>query len=434
MGESVSKPLGLWSATALVTGNMIGSGVFLLPAALAAYGGVSVVGWICSAAGAVTIALVFAGLARQVRGSGGPYIYTRAAFGDLPGFLVAWGYWISIIAGNAAIAIALVGYLSVFFPSLDESPEAASITTLVLLWMLVGVNVRGLKEAGRLQLITTVLKLLPLIGVGTVGLFFLEPSHFEPFNLSGESTASAVTATAALTLWAFLGVECANIPAGEVENPERNVPRAAIAGTLLAALVYIPSTVAVMGLVEPAVLADSPAPFADAAARLWGSWGYYMVAAGAVISCFGALNGWTLCLGQVPLAAATDGLFPATFKKLSRSGTPAAGIAVSTLLVSGLVMMNYSRSLVDQFTFVILLSTLTALLPYLLCSLARIVLAIRSGDKSALSPLDFLVSALATSFSIWAIVGSGVQTIAWGGVLLLVGLPVYAWILWRRPL
>ena len=403
--EAHDKPLGFWTATSLVTGNMIGSGIFLLPAALAAFGGISIIGWFCSAAGAMTIALVFAGLARQVRGSGGPYVYTRAAFGDLPGFLVAWGYWISIIAGNAAIAIALVGYLSVFWPALAEQAILASVTTLFFLWVLVVVNIRGLKTAGHLQLVTTILKLLPLILIGTMGLFYLEPANFEPFNLSDQSNFSAITATAALTLWAFLGVESANIPAGAVADAQKNVPRAAIAGMLLATLVYIPSTIAVMGLVAPGELATSAAPYAEAAANLWGGWGYYTVAAGAVISCFGALNGWTLCLGQVPLAAAQDRLFPASFKKLSRSGTPALGIIVSTILVSGLVMMNYSASLVDQFTFVILLATLTSLLPYLLCALGRISIAVRARDKSVLSRFDILVSVLAALFSIWAIIG-----------------------------
>ena len=432
MTEENNKPLGFWTATSLVTGNMIGSGIFLLPSALATFGGISIIGWLCSAAGAMTVALVFAGLAKQVRGSGGPYVYTRAAFGDLPGFLVAWGYWISCIAGNAAIAIALVGYLSVFWPVLAEQAALASVATIVLLWLLVVVNIRGLKEAGHVQLVTTVLKLLPLTLIGAAGLFFLEPANFEPFNLSDQSDFSAITATAALTLWAFLGLESANIPASQVQDAEKNVPRAAIAGTLLATLVYIPSTVAVMGLVEPGALAASAAPYADAAASLWGNWGYYMVAAGAVVSCFGALNGWTLCVGQVPLAAAEDGLFPASFKKLTRFGTPAVGIIISTVLVSGLVIMNYNQSLVDQFTFVILLATLTTLLPYLLCALGRIVIAVGTGDKSVLTPVDVVVSLLATLFSVWAIIGSGMETIAWGGVLLLLGLPVYGWIVRHR--
>ncbi len=411
---------------------MIGSGIFLLPSSLAAFGGISLAGWLVSAGGAVLIALVFAGLARQVAGSGGPYVYSRAAFGDLTGFLIGWGYWISMVAGNAAIAIALVGYLSVFFPALDQQAMLATAVALGLIWLLVGINVLGIRTAGRLQLVTTVLKLLPLVAIGAVGVFYLEPAHFRPWNLSGDSTLSAVTATAALTFWAFMGMECANIPADEVQDPERTVPRAAIGGTLLAALVYIPSFIAVLGLVEPGQLARSAAPYADAARVLWGESAYFLIGGGAVIACFGALNGWTLCLGQIPLAAAKDGLFPVRFARLSRFGTPATGLVLSTVLVSALVLMNYSEGLVDQFTVVVLLATLSALLPYLVCALARIVLALREGAPGSLSPLDMAVAGLGAGFAAWAIVGTGGQTILLGLALLAGGLPVFCWMRARQ--
>ena len=185
-----------------------------------------------------------------------------------------------------------------------------------------------------------------------------------------------------------------------------------------------------MGVIAPDALASSTAPYADAAGVLFGTWAYFAVAAGAVIACFGALNGWTLCLGQIPLAAARDRLFPAAFARLSDRGTPATGIILSSLLVSALVLMNYSAGLVEQFTFVILLATLSALLPYLMCALARIVLARRRGGGVSLSPLDLAVAGIAILFSAWAIVGTGVEAILWGGMLLILGLPVY--LLMRR--
>lgn len=423
-----SKPLGLWSATALVTGNMIGSGVFLLPSSLAGFGGISLVGWLWSATGAMMLALVFAGLARQVAGSGGPYVYTRAAFGDLPGFLVAWGYWVSMLAGNAAIATALVGYLSAFVPALDTHPHLATGTALLVIWVVVAINVRGVRAAGRFQVITTVLKLLPLVALGLLAPFVIDTAQFEPWNRSGQSDLSAITATAALTLWAFVGMESANIPASEVERPETTVPRAAVIGTLLAAVVYIPSTVSVMGIVSPGDLAHASAPFADAARTVWGDWAYFAVAGGAAISCLGALNGWTLCVGQIPLAAAQDRLFPRSFSRVTRFGTPAVGIVVSSVLVSALVLMNYSAGLVDQFTFVALLATVSALLPYLLCALARITLAWRERQSQPIGPFGFAVAGLATAFSAWAIAGTGATTVMWAAVLLVAGLPVFWWL------
>ena len=423
-----ASPLGLWTATSLVTGNMIGSGIFLLPSALALYGGISLYGWLFTALGSLTLAFVFSNLVKSIKGSGGPYIYARTEFGELPGFLVAWGYWISIIATNAAIAIALVGYLSVFIPILEEQNWLTASINLFFIWFLVGVNLRGVKAAGRLQLTTTLLKILPLFAMATVGMFYIEPSHFEPWNLSSGSNMSAVSATAALTMWAFLGMESANIPAAEVSNPEKNVSRAAILGTLIAACLYIPSSIAVLGLIEPQILAQSSAPFADAAAILWGDWGYYLFGAGAVISCFGALNGWTLCIGQIPMAVADDGLFPKTFAQRSSNGTPTLGIIISTVLVSLLVLMNYQENLVSQFTFVILLATLTAVLPYLVCSLAQFSIFIRRKDKAAIPIVSTLITAVAIVFSVWIIVNTGTETILWGCALLLMGLPVYVWI------
>ena len=429
MSTGKKKALGFWSATSMVAGNMIGSGIFLLPAALATFGGISIIGWIFSAVGSIFLALVFAGLARQIRGSGGPYLYTQAGFGDAPGFLVAWGYWISIIATNAAIAIALVSYLSAFWPTIASQNLFSTVVTLVFVWSLVIVNVRGVRLAGRVQLGTTILKILPLIAVGAFGLFSLDPSNFQPFNLSNQSNFSALTATASLTMWAFLGMESANIPAAEVENATSTVPRAAVAGTCIAALVYIPGTVAVMGLISPDQLAQSNAPFAEAAASLWGPWGYNLIGLGAIVSCFGALNGWTLCLGQIPMAAAKDKLFPRVFAKQSKFGTPAKGLIISSILVSFLVLMNASESLVNQFTFVILLATLAALLPYLLCALARIFIAVRLHQPLSISEISVCI--LAAIFSTWAITGTGLETIFWGSILFITGLPIYFWIIRR---
>ena len=429
MSTGKKKALGFWSATSMVAGNMIGSGIFLLPAALATFGGISIIGWIFSAVGSIFLALVFAGLARQIRGSGGPYLYTQAGFGDAPGFLVAWGYWISIIATNAAIAIALVSYLSAFWPTIASQNLLRTVVTLVFVWSLVIVNVRGVRLAGRVQLGTTILKILPLIAVGAFGLFSLDPSNFQPFNLSNQSNFSALTATASLTMWAFLGMESANIPAAEVENATSTVPRAAVAGTCIAALVYIPGTVAVMGLISPDQLAQSNAPFAEAAASLWGPWGYNLIGLGAIVSCFGALNGWTLCLGQIPMAAAKDKLFPRVFAKQSKFGTPAKGLIISSILVSFLVLMNASESLVNQFTFVILLATLAALLPFLLCALARIFIAVRLQQSLSISEISVCI--LAAIFSTWAITGTGLETIFWGSILFITGLPIYFWIIRR---
>lgn len=422
----MKREIGLGMAIALVMGNMIGSGVFLLPASLAPYGGVSLLGWGVSAAGSVMLALVFAQLARANPAAGGPYAYTRQAFGDLPAFLVAWGYWISIWCSTAALAVAFIGYLDPFIPSIVRSPVAAGAFAIAMIWLLTFVNILGLRTAGRVQVLTTALKILPLLVIGVAGLLSFAPARFAIAEPNITTLGSHLMTTITLTLWAFLGLECATIPAGSVVDPGRTIPRATIIGTLLAAAVYILSTAGVMSAVAPATLATTTAPFADAARALFGDTAAAVVAIGAAISSFGALNGWILIVGQLPLAVAEDGLFPRPFARLSSRQTPATGMLIAAVLSTVLVAMNYSQGLVKLFTFMILLSTLSTLVPYTFCALAMLI---PNGSSSAppRRPAMATVAGLALVYSLVAIVGAGMETIIWGAVLLAVGVPVFFW-------
>jgi APA family basic amino acid/polyamine antiporter len=431
------RGLGLGLATALVIGNMIGSGVFLLPSSLAKYGGISLVAWLFTAAGAMLLALVFARLGRAYPQTGGPYAYSRRAFGDFVGFQTAWGYWIAIWAGNAAIAVAFVSYLSTFWDGLATNSLLAAAVAVAAIWLLTWINALGVRQGGLVQALTTVLKLVPLLAIATIGLFFIESGNFEPFNASGTSAFHAVTAAAALTLWAFIGLESATVPAGDVENPTRTIPRSTVFGTLVTALIYILGTVAVMGVLPVGVLAGSNAPFADAAREMFGGWAGDAVAVGAIISAFGALNGWILLQGQVPMAAARDRLFPAPFARTTRAGAPVFGLVVSSVLVTGLIFMNYTKSLVDQFTFIILLATLTTLVPYAYSAAAQLMLL--ATDRAAFSirsaTTDATIALLAFGYTLWAIAGAGYEVVFKGFLLLLAGIPVYVWMRWRaaRP-
>ncbi len=422
------RGLGLWMCTALVVGNMIGSGVFLLPASLAPFGGISILGWLVSASGAMCLALVFARLGARLPRLGGPYAYAREGFGDFGGFWVTWSYWISMWTTNAALAVAFASYSTVFIPGLSASPIGGAAAALIPLWLLTAVNIAGVREAGGVQLVTTVLKVLPLAAVALFGFFTFEPSHFVPFYPTGDSPMLALSSTVTLTLWAFLGLESGTVPASDVHDPKRTIPRATIIGTSLAAAIYIICTVAVMGIVAPSELAASTAPFADAAGRIWGDWGRWLMGAGAAISAFGALNGWVLLSGQVPRAAALDGLLPARFARLSHRGSPAFGLVVSSCISSGLIAMNYTRGLVEAFTFLILLATLATLMPYVFSSMTDLWISLREGK--ALSPGrlagQLTVSIVAFLYSMVAIAGAGQETVYWGFLLLIAGLPVYA--------
>ena len=417
------RPLGLWSAIALVVGSMIGSGVFLLPAALAQYGGVSLVGWAITLAGALALALTFARLAMRWPQTGGPYVFARNAFGEVPGFLVAWSYWVSIWCANAAIAVALAGSLGALFPSMTATPMRAAACALGGLWLCAGVNLLGVREAGRVQLVLTLLKFVPLLLFAGVAVWFVDAAQFVPFNRSGESMPAAINATVALTLWALLGLEAATVPAGAIDRPERTIPRATVIGTLLAGLVTVFAVSAVLGLLPASALEDSAAPMADAASALWGPSAGIGIAAVAAVSCLGALNGWVLLSAQIPFAAARDGMLPRRFARLDARGTPAFGVVASSVLASLLIAANYSRSLVSLFTFSILLSTAATLLPYFVGSAAWLF----RGDARGR-----LVALFALAYSAYALFGAGHEALLWGAVLLVAGLPVYAWMK-RRP-
>jgi basic amino acid/polyamine antiporter, APA family len=423
---SSSKQIGLWTTTSLVVGNMIASGLFMLPATLGVYGGISLIGWVISGAGALCLAMVYSWLSKlKPVATGGPYAYTHDGMGDFAAFLVAWGYWISIWCTNAAIAVAFVSYLTAFIPALGTDSILSVGTGLGAIWFLTWINTRGIKEAGIVQVITTILKITPLVIITLGGLFFLNFDHFTPFNVSTESNLSAITSCTTLTLFAFLGLECATIPSGKVINPEVTVPKATVLGTLLTTIIYITSTIAVMGLIPPDSLHQSQAPFADAAASLWGDWARYLVAGGAVISTFGALNGWIMVQGQMPFAAARDKLFPKLFAKENKNGAPAMGIVVSSILVSVLMSMNFSKSLADTYTFIILLSTLTSLLAYIFSIISFVMMG---AKHKTLSFFKYIIATLAFLFSMWAIIGSGEEIVFWGFILLMAGLPFYAFI------
>ena len=416
-----ARVLGLWTLIALVVGNMIGSGVFLLPATLAPYGAASLLGWTLTLGGALMLALVYAWLAQTIRNHGGAYAYARRAFGDSTGFVVAWSYWISTWVGNAALAVAFAGSLGAVWPAATATPLHGAIAAQGALWLLTAVNLAGVREAGHLQVLLTLLKLVPLLLFGVIGLGWIHAGAYQPFNPSGQPLIPVVTAVAALTLWSMLGLESATVPTGVVRDPERTVPRATVIGMLIAGLATMLACTVVIGLLPADVLRNSPAPMAAAASHLWGPAAGIGIGVVATIACFGALNGWVLLQAQTPLAAAQDGLFPGFFARLDRRGTPWLGLLLSSVLTSALISTNYSQSLVALFTFTILLSTAANLLPYAVTVLAwwRINASARRGRK--------LIAAGALVYSLWALLGVGAVTLLWGAALLLAGLPLLLW-------
>lgn len=416
------RVFGFWICLALVIGNMIGSGVFLLPQQLAPYGWNAILGWGVTIPGALCLAFVFASLARRFPRAGGPYAYTAEAFGAAPGFAVAWSYWISVWTANAAIALAAVSYLSHFLPGLAAAPGLVAIG---FVWTFTLINCLSVRGAGEVQLVTTALKLLPLIAAIVLTLAIAatgDRPDAVPLPTADIGWAG-VTATAALTLWAMVGFESATIPAGHVRDPQRTIPRATMIGTLVTGLVYLIACSGVALLLPPEQAAASNAPFADFIGRYWGAGPASLVALFAAISALGALNGWVLIQGEMPVALARDGMFPAWLARTSRAGTPVRAHLVSTGLVTLLLLANQSRSMGDLFAFMALLSTAASLVAYLSCSLAALRLqAIGRIPGSSILPAVAVAGAI---YSAWAIYGAGREPALWGAALLLSGLPVY---------
>ena len=436
---AVAKPsLGLWACTALVVGNVVGSGFFLAPAALAPYGSVALIGWVLMSVAAMTLGLIFSRLSRIAPAAGGPYAYTRMGFGNFAGFLIAWGYWISMWASQPAIALAFVGYLKVFWPGIAQHRTIGLFIALGIMWLLALVNMRGVKEAGRLQIVTVGAKIIPFMAVAILGLFWVDWAHLTPINPTPDPFFVALSATAPLTMFAFLGIESATVPAGDVKNPRRTIPTATILGTAIAATLYIFGTLAVMGILGREALAGSASPFADAASIMWGGWAGYVIAAAAMISSVGAINGWTLLMSQVPMAAARHGLLPGIFADLNSRGVPAKGIAISVGLSSILLVMQAggTGAFIQIYNFIVGLSTVAEMIPYVFCTLVEGILYVTLGRKLGYwSPRTYIpIATIAFLFSMWTIYGAGAAAGMWTLLLLLAGLPVYVAILhYQKP-
>ncbi|WP_298770008.1 amino acid permease [uncultured Shewanella sp.] len=411
--------------TALVAGNMIGSGIFLLPSSLARLGSISLYGWIATTLGAFLLAILFAKMSLWIPKAGGPYAYAEAILGRYMGFQTAYSYWIAIWVGNAAIALAFAGYMQVFIPFL-LSPLQSCLLAITAVWIVTLVNIFGARAAGFLQLVTTICKLIPIFLVAIIGWFYFNPYYItQSFNVSGQSNFSAFSSSVSLTLWAFIGVESATASSNAVSNPRFNVPVATLLGTAIAALAYISGSIAIMGMIPNSELAQSSAPFALAAAQIFGQGGEYIVAIGAALSCFGCLNGWVLLQGQIPMNAAEDRLFPTLFAKRNRHDIPANAVILTSVFISLLLLLTISPSLVKQFEIVILIAVLTNLLPYLYTSIAALVTIHLHHKSNHKYWLYQIIAFLAGLYALYAIASCGTQTLLFGLAFLVTSIPLY---------
>jgi APA family basic amino acid/polyamine antiporter len=431
------RGFGLPVAMAMIIGSIIGVGIFNLPSSLSFYGPISILSMALTTVGALALAVMFAALSRRLPADGGPYAYARTAFGNPLGFANAWSYWITAWAGNAAIATGWVLYVEVFINK-SQAKWFSIVLVLIGLWLPATVNLSGVKNIGAVQVVTTIIKFVALAFVSIAGLFFIKSANYTPWNASGESVVSAIGGGMAIALFSYLGVEAASVVAAKVKDPDRNVPKSTVLGTLATAAVYMLSLTVIFGVLPTSTLAKSTAPFSDAINLMFGgtAWGN-LLAIAVIISGLGALNGWTMICAEMPLAAANDGLFPEQFGRISKNGVPAFGIVSSTVLASIAMSISYMGSGgATVFTTLVLMTGITAAIPYAFSALAQIKW--RLVDKRTVDTphfvRDMVVAVLALIFSIlfiWYSRNTGQSFwVYWapffmaGGALLL-GIPVY---------
>ena len=361
----------LKESISLVMGNMIGAGIFMLPVSLSKYGSISILGWLISGFMALILANIFKRLSIKYPGESGPFYYTEKSFGQFVGFFVIWGYWISILLVNASLAIAITSYSTIFFSKLDIISFSLpfAITIVVIIGLL---NLSGIKKVGRFQFITSFLKILPLILTIFISFIVFDISNFTPINISQETNFEAITVTTALTFFAFLGIESATIPADKIKNPERTIPKATIIGTSITFFIYLLSSIAIFGIMNPSEISVSNAPFADAIGIVLGDYGRGIIAIFAIISGIGCLNGWTLLQIEIPKNLAKKRLLGRIFSDTNSNGVPYKGLIISIIIVSGLIGINYTKDLSNIFTFLILTSTFCTLILYFFISLSEI--------------------------------------------------------------
>jgi APA family basic amino acid/polyamine antiporter len=424
----MKRSLGFWNVWGLVVGGAIGAAVFLLPAILAPYGSLSIIGWVVSAIAMIAVAMTLGNLARSIPKIGGPYAYGKAAFGDLAGFMIAWSFWVSVWVGVAAIAVGLTGYLGVFMPIISDNPTASAFAAISIMWLLTAINITGVKIASTLNLVLTVMKLLPLFAVGAAGLMLGEVAAIPAADPQGEPFVLYFAGLFLVTVGAFVGLEAGTVPADDIIDPDKTIPRALVVGAVTIAAIYILGTAGVMAVVSTEELAQSSSPFSAAASVLFGPWGAKIVALGAIVSILGVLNVTIMLTGQMPLAAAQDGLFPRHFASVNAKGAPAFALLISSLLATIVIGMNYTGGVVAAYEALFLMTTMAAVVVYAACAAADLVLQLRAKNEGiALRWQTLMTAAIAFLVSIFAIVGSGVQVAAYTGLLLVIGLPVYFW-------
>tara|TARA_B110000263_G_scaffold166754_1_gene145204 strand:- start:310 stop:1599 length:1290 start_codon:yes stop_codon:yes gene_type:complete len=426
MNSVNTKIIGFWRGWSIAVGCAIGSGIFMMPTLLAPYGLIGFGGWLIAGAGSILVALTMSRLVRRIPKTGGPYVYANEGLGHFAGFIIAWTYWIACITAIAGISIAFVSYLGFFIPAISNSALLSLLASLVLVWLIVTLNIFSIESSAKFQVVSTLLKLLPLFFMMFLGLVGFDSNNLPEMNPTNANPFILLATVTTLVMWSFVGIETATVPAENFINPEKTIPKVLIAAVLSVLTIYILVSIAIAAIVPAEELMNSSAPFALAATKILGFSGGVIIAFGALISTLGSLNANTLTAGNITFAAARDKLLPSKFLTLSDAGTPIFSFILAGSFVSFLLMLNYTKGLIDAFIFFAMLSTLSTLIAYLFCAMAELKFLKNDDPSKQRNSAIFLTfgTFLYAFFAIW---GAGMEIVFYSFMLILVGMPMYAW-------
>ena len=424
MSSNQHRVIGFWRGWSIAVGCAVGSGIFMMPTMLAPYGLLGFGGWLVAGAGSILVALTMARLVKRIPKTGGPYVYVNEGLGDFSGFIIAWTYWVACVSAIAGISIAFVGYLGFFLPQIASSQIYALLASLMLIWIIVFLNIRSLENSSKFQLISTLLKLVPLMLIVLLGASNFDTSNLPELNPTNLHPISLIATVTTLVMWSFIGIETATVPADNVINPQETIPKVLIASVITILILYILVSIAIAALVPASELLDSSAPFALAASKILGVTGGAIISIGALISTLGSLNANTLTAGNLSLAAARDGLLPSKFVILTKNGTPIFTYLLTGVFVSILLMLNYTKGMVNAFVFMAMLSTLSTLIAYAFCAIAEFKFA-KADAKNTQRNNALLLSCVTFLYAFFAIWGAGIEMIIYSLILILIGTPIY---------
>ena len=413
--EPSSRMLGRWMSMAMVVGTMVGSGIYLLPTTLAPYGYNLVIAFLLTGFGTMCLAYCLARLAAAI--PGGPFAYVTQAFGETAAFLTLWSYVVSQITGVAGVAVAVAGSLGHVFPAVGAGPGLIAVA-LGSIAILTVVNLRGARSAGILQVIATLIKIVPLLAVVLfVAVRFGTGQAVESLEPTAIGIAP-ITIAGALMLFSLTGFEAAAVTANVTRDSTSTVPVATIAGTGFTAVIYLLSTIATLMLLPSAIAAKSGAPFADAIAPILGPVAGMVVAIIAAISAFGTANALLLFAAEISRTIAGARDLPAVFRKTNSVGAPFGAVLICAAIAALLVLASSSKNFVALYVFITLVSTVAALVLYAVCAAAAIKLRVTGGAT--------IIAVIAVLYSLAMFVGAGWEATLWGLGLALAGLPVRA--------